>query len=594
MARRSTWIVVGVLAVIGLAAVIDALRSDGEPSAAPVANTASTTAEAPPAEPAAQPGEFGGVLYYTDTACELRAVRLPTLEELEAPNSAECRFALSPDGTQVSGAGTGWDPHSDARRGRLFRSNGVSIVVLTNAGPEGEPFRGTAPAWRPDGTLTYFAGGAVREWPNRDVIIPRAALLDAVMSHINAPARRAFVRTVRVVELAWLDAEHPVVAIHAFVPHAADIDGAAVFEGRRPTATVSALAPITAVWASPRGSYWAIEAGGLQLFDRSGTGLPLPQLTDPHAVAWSPDDSQMAVATRASVVIFPPGETGATRRLPLEASDLAWRGETGPTAILSTESAREWLADVGVSGRLFVTEPTCRLSALTVPTLEWEDEPVRERAPCRFTLGLDDEPLPESFAVQPQGDRTAVCHDQGTDVFDRRGVALFAYPNACAPAWTPDGRLTFVRDGELWIAPDGATIRRLITRSELRAMFGQEASLVEVAWLDDERVWAAVRMGDQTTIAAMTTSDLVYSPTFTARRVEGLKVSSSGMVAATTAQGVVFFDSGGRRALSFPGATAVAWAPDSLIAAVAGPRQLLFVAPISREVVAIPLPVEDL
>ena len=66
------------------------------------------------------------------------------------------------------------------------------------------------------------------------------------------------------------------------------------------------------------------------------------------------------------------------------------------------------------------------------------------------------------------------------------------------------------------------------------------------------------------------------------------------MVAATTERGVVFFDNGGRRAMSFPGATAVAWAPDSLVAAVAGPREILFVAPISREVVALPLPVEDL
>jgi hypothetical protein len=66
------------------------------------------------------------------------------------------------------------------------------------------------------------------------------------------------------------------------------------------------------------------------------------------------------------------------------------------------------------------------------------------------------------------------------------------------------------------------------------------------------------------------------------------------MVAALTDVGVVFFDAGGRRALTFHDGLAVTWSPDQLVAAVATPDAILFVAPLSREVVSLPLAVRDL
>lgn len=595
MARRSTWLVVGVLAVIALAAAVDALRGGGEPSAAPPTTSAGTaTTEAPPAEPAAEQGAFGGVLYYTDSACELRAVRLPTLAETEAPNWDECRFVLSPDGTRASGARSGWDPHSDARRGRLFQSDGPAIQVSTNGGPEGEPIRGSAPAWRPTGTLTYAAGGAVREWPTARVVLSADDLAAAARAHPDVPdSGRA--RRVAVDDLEWLDDARLASVLTVFLPGAVE-HAVAVFEGRR-LAWVEFLGAraLYDLRASPSGRFLAVTDGArLLMFDGRRGRVQTPPLNPAQirAVAWSPDERWAALAADASVYVFRPGELQPRlRRLSIDARDLAWRGDVQPAPLVSTEAAREWLGDAGATGRLFVTEPTCRLSALRVPSLDWEDEPVRERAPCRFTLDSTNDALAEAVSVAPDGQRRAICQRGRLEVFDAQGPTA-EIPDACAPAWRADGRLTFLRDGELWTA--GATPVRLITRAALRAMFGGDASLVEVAWLDDERVWAAVRLDDRMTIAVMTTSDLVYSPTFTASRVDGLQVSSSGMVAATTDRGVVFFDSGGRRALTFPGATAVGWAPDRLVAAVAGPRELLFVAPISREVVALPLPVEDL
>ena len=92
----------------------------------------------------------------------------------------------------------------------------------------------------------------------------------------------------------------------------------------------------------------------------------------------------------------------------------------------------------------------------------------------------------------------------------------------------------------------------------------------------------------------MTTDRLVSSPSFTTQTIDTLRVSASGMVAARTDQGIVFFDTGGRRALTFPNGRAVAWAPGELIAAVPTPSEILFVAPVSGEIVTLPLAVRDL
>jgi hypothetical protein len=589
MRRGGTVLVVVVVAAIALAAGFDALRGDSEP--AQVADTEpepqpTSTTEAPTEAP-----EFGGILYYTDERCELQAVALPEQTPVDAPNWDECSFVLSPDGDRVAGAGSGWDPHTDPRRGRLFESEDGFIQVSTNGGPEGEPFRGTAPAWRPDGTLTYFEAGAVREWPSGRIVISQRRLLAAAMTHINAPADSSVIRRLRAQQAAWLDQERVVVVIHASVRRGADLDLAAVFERGRRIDRVPTLAPITDLWTSPRGHFWAIAENGLQLVRGNGDVLALPRLVEPGAVAWSPDETHMAVATRASVFVFPTGETRPVRRLPIVANDLDWRGEAGPPALAEAEEARNWLGRVGATGRLFVTVPGCRLRALRLPDLEWEEEP-DVRAPCRFTLTPNDAPLDEAVSVSPTGELRALCEDGSLRVFQNGGFRT-SLPGACGPAWMGDGTLTFVRNGGLWHGIESA--RPLVSRQRVSELLGRPSALEEVAWVDDQRFWAVVRSGETAIVALLsTTDDLVFSPSFTARAISGLRVSATGMVAARTDQGVVFFDTGGRRALTFPNGRAVAWAPGELIAAVAAPRQILFVAPVSREVVPISLQATDL
>jgi hypothetical protein len=592
MARRGTWLVVGALAAIALVAAVDSLRGETkEPASAPGTTTEQTATEAVPTE--AEPGAFGGVLYYADESCELRAARLPTLEAAEAPSWDECRFVLSPDGTRVSGAGSGWDPHSDPRIGRLFQSEGGSIQVSSNLGPEGDPIRGAAPAWRPGGTLTYVAGGTLQEWPSGEVVLSQNDLAVALRAHPGVPDSGR-VRGVAVEETAWLDDDRVVVTLSVPVEDSVE-HLVAVFEGRR-LRWVEFAGPQTLfdVRASSGGRFFAVMAGSSFLLFDSRRGLietPARIGADLHALAWSPDERWVAAAAGSSVYVFRPGDQGRVRELPITASDLAWRGTAEPPPLAEVGEARDWLGGVRATGRLFVTEPGCRLRALRLPDLVWEDEPDGEPAPCKFALDVTDQALAEAISVAPGGKLRATCRDGRLAVFGAAGPTT-DIPDACAPAWMADGTLTFIRAGELWqgtVEP-----RRLITRAELRDMFGRDAALEEVAWFDDERLWAVVRVGSSVAIAAMTESRLVYSPTFTAPRIEGLQVSPTGMVAARTDSGIVFFESGGRRALSFPGAKAVTWAPGDLVAAVATPRQILLVAPVSREVVPLPLAVEDL
>jgi hypothetical protein len=193
--------------------------------------------------------------------------------------------------------------------------------------------------------------------------------------------------------------------------------------------------------------------------------------------------------------------------------------------------------------------------------------------------------------VPASGDLSAACEGGDLLVFQEGGFRT-THEDACGPAWMGDGTLTFVRRGELWTGIEDAY--KLMTRATLAEIFGRPSALEEVAWIDDRRFWAVVRSGESAIVAAMTTEQLVFSPTFTTARIEGLRVSATGMVAAETDRGVVFFDSGGRRALTFPNGRAVAWAPGELYAAVATDQEILLVAPVSREVVSVPVEVRDL
>jgi hypothetical protein len=591
MRRGGTLLVVVVVAAIAVAAGVDALRGDSGPQrpeeSEPEEPTATTTSE-----PASAAAPFGGVLYYTGEGCQLRAAKLPGLEPAESPNWDECRFVLSPDGLRVAGAGAGWDPHSDPRRGRLFVSNDGLIQVSTNGGPEGEPFRGEAPAWRPDGTLTFFTDGAVREWPSGNLVLSQRDLLRA-LRQTSVPGLAGF-RRVRMREAAWLGDRRLAAILSVEGPSGSWDVLTSLDDGGLQEAYVETPGRFAELRASPAGRYFAARRGQDDvIISEPGRGeVGSPGIVGYRAIAWSPDEQWAAVAAESGVLVFRPGISGPPElELELDAHDLDWRGEVGPPPLVEADEVRNWLGRVRGTGRLFVSVPGCRLRAIRIPDLAWEEEP-DVPAPCRFSLTPNDAPLDETVSVSPTGELRASCEDGSLRVFQDGGFRA-QLPGACGPAWMGDGTLTFLRDGGLW---QGIEDARLVTsREQVSEVLGRPSALEEVAWLDDERFWAVVRSGESAIVALMSTANsLVFSPSFTTRAIEDLKVSASGMVAARTDQGVVFFDSGGRRALTFPNAHAVAWAPGELFAAVATPGEVLFVAPVSREVVPISLAVRDL
>jgi hypothetical protein len=588
MRRGGTTVVVLVVAAIALAAGFDALR--GNDSARPTAESEpppappTTTFEEPAEEEPPLADQLGGTLYYTDENCELQAIEVLGEGAVDTPNWDECRFVLSPNGRRVSGAGSGWDPYSDPLIGRVFESADGTIQVSSNGGPEGEPVAGEAPAWRPDGTLTYFADGAVRAWPSGDVVLSEHAMLRAASREVPLRSRP---KALSVRESAWLDNR----LLATIVSLGTGEDMLAVYDGNRlVTWRLDNPGGFSDLRVSPLGTSLAAKTdrGGFLLMEATGDSIDSIDtlgIVGYRAIAWSPDEEWVAVAADGGVFVFRPGVPGPPDlELALDARDLDWRGELGPDAVSGqpvAAEASEWLATAGVGGRLFVTQPgggDCRLRALELPSLEWAETPPGTENPCRFTVDGNGVVLRESDVPQPGGGEIGTC--AGLD--------------DCSFAWGADGMPTHVTGGELFLGRPGGRSELLVSAADLERIMGEPAALEEVAWVDQERFWAVVRSGETATVALMTAEALVASPWFGAPSAGGLRVSSTGMAAVSSDRGVVFFDRDGGRALTFTNGRDVTWGPGQLVAAVSTPREIIFVAPLSGEEFELPLEVRDL
>ncbi len=340
MRRGVTVLVVVVVAAIALAAGIDALRS----ALRGRAGRPDRDADRPTTEP-----EGRRTTCRSKTSSQARSTTptraascgrssCPPRRRSEAPGWDECRFVLSPSEQRVSGAGSGWDPYSDPNVGRLYQSEQGRIQVATNLGPDGEPFRGEAPAWRPDGALTYFADGAVREWPSGDVVLSQRDLVRALRTLPFVELATRFDRF-RVREAAWLDERRLAAILSANGPEGR-VDMLAIYDGRE----------LDAVHLRRR--WWVLGAArqsrrtlcrrevdrrprraGIRHDRGRPRGEHAPDRRLPR-VAWSPDEQWVAIAAEGGVFVYHPGAPGPPElELDLDAHDLAWRGEAGPPAL---------------------------------------------------------------------------------------------------------------------------------------------------------------------------------------------------------------------------------------------------------------------
>jgi hypothetical protein len=276
--RPLTWLVVGGLAAIGLAAAVDAFR--GEPE---VARTEATTT---PHGLAGESGEVvrrlreagvSGVLTYSDQDCRLHAVSLPGLEPVRAPSFEMCRPATS----------TG------------------DLGVL-------------------DGDVVWagLGYGAVQ------VVLTRERLSQAILG--AEPGAEARFRAVQAVSL---DEERMLVLAESTAREQERV--LAVFDG--PQAEFAHLSwwagGARAVRPSPQGTYFALirgGSGGTRVFTRDGRAVGIAAGLPPvRGLAWSPDERWTVLATREGLFVFP---TESPRelviRIPLVVRDLDW-GETG-------------------------------------------------------------------------------------------------------------------------------------------------------------------------------------------------------------------------------------------------------------------------
>jgi hypothetical protein len=336
--RPATWLAVGVVLLVGVAAAADALRQKAaEPEAASTTTEpAGTTTRASPAT------GLSGVLYYTDEECRLQGVQLPDLEQVGGPEWRQCVFSLAPDGRDIEAEGAVW---SRTGTGKAIADRGTIAVEWRDGGSYS--FAGSAPAFRRNGRLTFFSGGSIREVHSRcsladvrrcsRIIVPRRAIVLAARQHPNGDVAPGFL-TVAVRSMVWLDTqegpERLVALITLRVRTVGDFNVLALFERRRPYGVVSVLQGLSGLRASPGGTYFGVLTGappGILLYDRDGGSLAPVPLTNVRSFDWSHDEAWIAIATAGDVYVaqaesFELDEELRLRRLGIVAADLAWRG----------------------------------------------------------------------------------------------------------------------------------------------------------------------------------------------------------------------------------------------------------------------------
>jgi hypothetical protein len=315
MRRWTTWLLLGALAALASVAVADALRGSAETRKAS-APTISVPL-IPRNEPAAS--AMSGVLYYSDRVdCRLRGLRLPGLHEVSAPELDSCRFAISPDGRTAHSGDAAWSPEG----GLYARADGGLIELGSPASEQTLRFPGRAPAFKPDGTFTYAHGNKVVEWTTACPRGARLFTLPADNATARCPHTVARVSNGPVRSLVWLtNARLALItaARESFVT---------IREGRLFVTTGTPGHRLDDLQVSPHGTYVSarVEGGGVLVVDAGGHPVDRPLISDPISITWSPDERWTALATNDAVFVFRTitGESRA-RRLPIHASDVAWR-----------------------------------------------------------------------------------------------------------------------------------------------------------------------------------------------------------------------------------------------------------------------------
>ena len=254
-----------------------------------------------------------GVLYFVDSACRLHALRLPSLVATPAPRDGGCRALVSP-----ASAPPGWSlwPRNTPLAARCDEHR--RVIVSAIAGPSLPMIGGCAPAWRPDGSMTYIRRGAIVQFPRtgRAQVLRSASQLDGALERQRGLRG---LRGWRASRVAWLGPSR-----FAVLASNGSRTVLAVFLGRR----IVALKPrvpslVIELRGSPRGNFVVLgTAGGVQVYDARRRDLPrVRRFGLLVSVAWSSDERWLALGREQKVLLVGPRRSVV---LPLRALDLAW------------------------------------------------------------------------------------------------------------------------------------------------------------------------------------------------------------------------------------------------------------------------------
>ena len=526
MRRLPTGLLVAALAALAVAAAVDALRDGSEPTRRAPAEEA-LAPERAAAVDALRTAGATGTLVYSDEGCRVHALRLPSLRQAPASRIQRCEPHVPTDGIGTFEGDVVW----------AGLGAGVVQVVLSKE------------------TLSR----AVR----------RATGLAGPYRAVQAvPLGRDRIATL-------LTDSEGVDRIFS------------VLEGDRVLAAFARwqLGNAGVLRPSPRGTYVALierENGAVRVFSRDGDPVALPEgVTDPYAIAWSPDERWTALATRASVYVFATEDPeGELIRIPVSVRDLDWEAD-------ETIGAAAALREAGLRGVLTYSDEDCRLHALTLPDLA--GHPAASERRCRLTGVVR---LRFGRPVgDPQRVLVARCRSGQVEVSELGGRLLGRAPG-CFPAWRPDGTLTAVRDGELVsLFP----ARVLLSRDDLARELEGDFELVEATWLSRRTLATVVRAtspsSDRTVIAVFRGRRLVKRPVAFGASMSGLRVSpDGGFVAARSSRGAIVLDREGRRVPVPAGLGALSWSPDGAWAAGTRGDEIVFFPAGEPTAAGIPVP----
>lgn len=260
-------------------------------------------------------GGAGGVLYFVDDTCRLHAIHVPALTATAAPRGVACRALVSP-----ATAPPGWSlwPRDTPLAARCERQR---VVVSATAGPALPMIGGCAPAWRPDGSITYVRRGAIVQFPR----VGRAQVLRSRNQLSAALARFPSLRGTsgwRVTSIAWLASTR-----FAVLARSKTRSAIALFAGRQIVGLRQRLpAGLSELRASPLGDFLVLRGRGrIVVYSTRSQALPRSAgFAKAVAVAWSSDERWHALARAGGIVLVGPG---ARLTLRVRARDLAWTRE---------------------------------------------------------------------------------------------------------------------------------------------------------------------------------------------------------------------------------------------------------------------------